>query len=675
MASFSFDVFSGDMIRALCSGAKLVLCPREWLLETEKLYKLMLVEKIDSADFVPGVFRNLVHYLERTKQNLHFMRLLVIGSDSLYVKEYEKFKRLCSPDTRLTNSYGVTEATIDSTYFESTKVNLPIDGTVPIGRPFTNTQIYILDRNLQPVPIGVEGELHIGGVGLARGYLNRPDLNEQKFIPNPFQRGGGSGEQGSRRAGREAKGDQASYSERLYKTGDLGRYLADGNIELLSRIDNQVKIRGFRIELGEIEAVLSPHPLVQESVVIAKENISAEKYLVAYLVPNIQGETLSEQVKQWENEQVTNWQKVYQESDIPATSTDLTFNITGWDNSYTGKPIPASEMREWVNNTVDRILALSPGRVLEIGCGTGLLLCRIAPHCQEYWGIGYSQPALQYVEQIKQVVPGLERVKLLYKLADDFEGILNHQFDTVIINSVVQYFPSADYFLRVLKGAMTAIGDRGTIFIGDVRSLPLLDAYHALVQLSRASKELTVEQWQQKVHQSVSAEEQLVIAPAFFLALQQHFPQITQIEFQLKRGHYHNELTQFRYDVTLHLGKSALTTAISWLDWQLDDLTLAKVHQRLLQEQPEMLGIRHIPNSRVQHAVQLREWLQNPPAAKTVGQMQQQLMQLPATGVEPEQFWELSKQVAYTMHVSWWDANQDGCYDVVFSRSEETKPN
>jgi len=134
MASFSFDVFSGDMIRALCSGAKLVLCPREWLLETEKLYKLMLVEKIDSAEFVPGVFRNLVHYLERTKQNLHFMRLLVIGSDSLYVKEYEKFKRLCSPDTRLINSYGVTEATIDSTYFESTKVNLPIDGTVPIGR-------------------------------------------------------------------------------------------------------------------------------------------------------------------------------------------------------------------------------------------------------------------------------------------------------------------------------------------------------------------------------------------------------------------------------------------------------------------------------------------------------------------------------------------------------------
>ena len=120
---------------------------------------------------------------------------------------------------------------------------------------------------------------------------------------------------------------------------------------------------------------------------------------------------------------------------------------------------------------------------------------------------------------------------------------------------------------------------------------------------------------------------------------------------------------------------AALTTAISWLDWQLDNLTLAKIHQRLLQEQPEMLGIRHIPNSRVQHSVQLREWLQNPSAAKTVGQLQQQLMQLPAIGVDPEQFWELSEQVAYTMHVSWWNASQDGCYDVVFSRSEVTKPN
>jgi amino acid adenylation domain-containing protein len=269
MASFAFDVFSGDVIRALCSGAKLVLCPREWLLEPDKLYKLMLVEKIDSAEFVPAVLRNLVEYLQRTQQNLHFMKLLVVGSDSLYVQEYQEFQRFCGEQTRLINSYGVTEACIDSTYFELGAGKLG-SGLVPIGRPFANTQVYILDRYLQLVPIGVAGELYIGGAGLAQGYLNRPDLTKEKFI---------------------------SYSPHnfiLYKTGDLARYLPDGNIELLGRIDDQVKIRGFRIELGEIEAVLSSHPQVQAAVVMLQELQTDNKSIVAYIVSGQQSLTTSE---------------------------------------------------------------------------------------------------------------------------------------------------------------------------------------------------------------------------------------------------------------------------------------------------------------------------------------------------------------------------------------------
>ena len=273
MASFSFDVFSGDLVRALCSGSKLVLCPREWLLVPEKLYGLMLEEEVDCAEFVPAVLRNLIEYLRTTKHNLNFMRLLVVGSDSWYVKEYEEFQHFCGHQTRLINSYGVSEVTIDSCYFENAKVNLPVDELVPIGRPFANTQIYILDRHLQPVSIGVPGELHINGVGLARGYLNRPDLTESKFISNPFSN---------------------EPSSRLYKTGDLARYLKDGNIELLGRIDNQVKIRGFRIELGEIEAVLTVHPKVREAVVIAREDKPGNKPLVAYIVPNVESPITSE---------------------------------------------------------------------------------------------------------------------------------------------------------------------------------------------------------------------------------------------------------------------------------------------------------------------------------------------------------------------------------------------
>ena len=187
MASFSFDVFSGDMVRALCSGGKLVICPREWLLQPEQLYQLMIEQEIDCAEFVPAVVNNLMEYLHETKKNLNFMRLLVVGSDSWYWEEYKKLQDLCGSHTRLINSYGVTEATIDSCYFENTGLDLPTPKLVPIGRSFNNTQVYILNEYLQPVPIGVPGELHIGGAGIARGYLNLSQLSAQKFITNPFE--------------------------------------------------------------------------------------------------------------------------------------------------------------------------------------------------------------------------------------------------------------------------------------------------------------------------------------------------------------------------------------------------------------------------------------------------------------------------------------------------------
>jgi len=267
MANFSFDVFSGDLIRALCSGGKLVLCPRDFLLDPQQLYELMLQQKIDCAEFVPVVLRNLIEYLEKTQQRLDFMRLVICGSDSWYGAEYQKFRDFVGVSTRLINSFGLTEATIDSSYFESATAELSAQQLVPIGRPLANTQLYILNSFLQPVPIGVPGELYVGGASLARGYYNRPQLTAERFIPNVFSHQMGA---------------------RMYKTGDLARYLPDGNIEFLGRIDHQVKICGFRIELGEIEALLGQHPQVRQVVVTAPEDELGNKQLVAYVVPEEQ---------------------------------------------------------------------------------------------------------------------------------------------------------------------------------------------------------------------------------------------------------------------------------------------------------------------------------------------------------------------------------------------------
>ena len=648
VANISFDAATFEIWGALLNGAKLVMINKETVLSPREFANSLQTEGITTLFLTTALFNQMAQSEPLAFQSLRF---LLFGGEAVDPRRVRQVLESGAPQ-QLLHVYGPTENTTFSTWYHIELVEQGAE-TIPIGCPIANTQTYILDRHLQPVPIGVPGELYVGGAGLFRGYLNRPDLSAERLISHPF-----SYEPG----------------QSLYKTGDLVRYLNDGNIEFLGRLDNQIKIRGFRIESGEIEAVLNLHPLVQESVVVAREDTPGDKRLVAYLVPVVQGEELPEEVYQWQSEYVNDWQKLYEQTyNQRQTSDDLKFNTIGWNSSYTGQPIPATEMLEWVNSTVARIQAQSPKRVLEIGCGTGLLLSRIANDCEQYWGTDYSEFALQYVERLKQAVPGLQHVKLLQRMADDFEGIPFAGFDTVVLNSVVQYFPSIDYLLNVLAGAVAALGDRGTIFVGDVRSLPLLDAHHASVALSRENEKLSQKQWQQQVHQNIAREEELVIDPALFVALQERFPQIQSVEIQPKRGRFDNELCQFRYDVTLHVGTSVSTSTsvIPWLDWQLDNLTLEQVHQKLVQ-QPEILGIRRVINQRVQRSLQTREFWQHPPLIETVGQLRQMLSQLPLDGIDPEECWQLGQQFDYSVDLSWWEGNLNGCYDVIFYRCTKT---
>ncbi len=259
MASFSFDVFAGDFMRALCSGGHLILCDRDTLLMPDQLYELLSHERIEAAEFVPAVLRALVDYLEKQGQKLDFMKLLICGSDSWTVEEYRRFRKICGSQTRLINSFGLSETTIDSSYYESTLEDLTGEGIVPIGRPFPGTSLYVLDTHCQLVPIGIVGELYVGGEGVARGYWNRPDLTTERFIDGPF-------------------------SERLYRTGDLARWLADGNLEYLGRADLQIKLRGHRIEPSEIEGQIESYPGIRQAIVTLNENASGISRLVAYIV-------------------------------------------------------------------------------------------------------------------------------------------------------------------------------------------------------------------------------------------------------------------------------------------------------------------------------------------------------------------------------------------------------
>ena len=278
MASFSFDVFTGDLVRGLCSGGTLVLVPRDLLLQPEALYELMRREHVTCAEFVPGVLRPLVQHLDDSGQKLDFMQVLACGSDSWYMGEYRRFLRFCGPDTRLVNSFGLTETTIDTCYYELPRetaggdgiVALSPDQIVPIGRPFANQRMYVLDPYGQPAPVGVPGELYIGGAGVARGYHRRPHLTAERFLPD---------------LGATADGvAPEARSSRMYRTGDLARYLPDGSVQFLGRADTQVKIRGYRIEPGEIEAALDRHEGIAACAVTAPADPRGQRRLVAYYV-------------------------------------------------------------------------------------------------------------------------------------------------------------------------------------------------------------------------------------------------------------------------------------------------------------------------------------------------------------------------------------------------------
>ncbi|MEM9485370.1 MAG: amino acid adenylation domain-containing protein, partial [Cyanobacteria bacterium P01_F01_bin.116] len=261
---FSFDVSVWEFFWPLLVGARLIVAKPEGHKNSAYLIDLIVQQQITTVHFVPSM---LAAFLQDPHiDQLKCLKRVICSGEALSGQLQQDF--FAHLDCELHNLYGPTEATIDVTAWHCQQ---PDSAVVPIGRPIANTQLYILDSDLQPVPVGVSGELHIGGAGLARGYLNRPELTQERFIENPFGQG------------------------RLYKTGDLARYRSDGAIDYIGRIDYQVKLRGFRIELGEIESVLTRQ--VQQCVAMVREDTPGNKRLVAYVVHALEGEFDGDRLK------------------------------------------------------------------------------------------------------------------------------------------------------------------------------------------------------------------------------------------------------------------------------------------------------------------------------------------------------------------------------------------
>ncbi|MCT7997189.1 amino acid adenylation domain-containing protein [Laspinema olomoucense] len=654
-ASISFDTSAEEIYTSLTCGATLVLRTDSMIQSIAGFLQQCQEWGITVLNLPTAYWHELTVRMAVEKLSLPpSVRLVIIGSEKALPERLKTWHHQVGQGVQLLNSYGPTETTIAAAKCDLSQVDAGNCREVPIGYPLTHTEIYVLDSHLQPVPIGVPGELHIGGKGLARGYLNRPELTSEKFIPHPFS---------------------SSPGDCLYKTGDLGRWLPDGKLEVIGRSDRQIKLRGYRIELSEIEAILAQHPAVWESVTVCREDISNLQQLVSYFVLNPQF-NFESQVSTLIEERLSQWQVVHDDENFNETDSqwDSTFNISGWYSSYTGLCIPELEMREWVNNTVNRILDLKPNRVLEIGCGTGLMLFKLASHCTQYWGSDFSPASLDHIrKQLAQPGQNLPQVKLLERMADNFDGIESNSFDAVIINSVIQYFPTVDYLLRVIEGTIDAVAPGGVIFLGDLRSYPLLEAFHTSIELYQAPASLSIDKLQQRIKKRLIEEEELAISPEFFHALKQLFPQIVRVEIQPKQGIYHNELNKFRYDVTLHLGPEipAVPQYSEW-DWQQQHLTLDSLRDRLHCDRPNILALRSIPNARVLADVKAVELLATPSDIQTVEGLQKAVKQaISGIGIDPENLAKLASELGYTTAFSWMNSSFDGSYDTLFIQQNE----
>ncbi|WP_344597521.1 amino acid adenylation domain-containing protein, partial [Actinomadura vinacea] len=610
-ASFSFDAALMDFAVVLAGGGTLVVATSRERTDLALLAAVIRDGGVVSASVAPSLLGSL------DPAGFADLTGLFVGSERVG----EQLVRSWAPGRRMFNGYGPTEITVISC---TEQVDPGAPGAPPIGGPLANTRAYVLDEQLNPVPMGVAGELYIGGVGVARGYGGRTALTAERFVADPF----------------------AADGSRLYRSGDRVRWRPGGRLEFLGRADDQLKVRGFRVEPGEIEAVLAAHPAVRSAVVTALDD-GGDRRLAAYVVPS--GDDGSAVEADGER-RVGEWLQVYDSMYRAGGEAGFGADFSGWNSSYTGAPIPLEEMRRWLDDAVQGIRSLRPARVLEIGVGSGLLLARLAPDCAEYWGTDFSAPAIDRLREQVAARPELAgRVVLRHQAADDFGGLPAGRFDTIVLNSVAQYFPGAGYLIDVLTRAVELLAPGGAVFVGDVRNRRTLRLLRTAAELRRAGAGASAAEVRRAVEHALMVEKELLVDPDFFAALAEVQPRVSGVDVRLQRGEHHNEMTRHRYDVILHtraeLADVSRVPAVGWGDDVRDLGGLAGV---LVARPPAPLRVTGMPNGRLAgESAATRALGEGLSPSEAAGLLAD------GSGIDPEVLHGLAAEAGYEAVVTW----------------------
>lgn len=626
--SYAFDFSVWEIFGALMYGGTLVVVPTAVARSAEDFYQLVCDEGVTVLNQTPSAFREFVAAEQRLARERDLsLRFVIFGGEALDFSGLESwFDRHGDRDPVLVNMYGITETTVHVTYRPVAWRDARGAGGSLIGRPIPGLDLHLLDDRLRPVPSGAVGEIFVGGAGVARGYASRPALTAQRFVPNPFT---------------------ATVGERLYRSGDLARQRSDGELQYLGRADHQVKVRGFRVELGEIAAVLEGHPEVSQAVVAVREDVAGDRRLVAYVVPTATTAGAPPEAA----ELTRDWRLTFDEMYRQGAGTDADFNTSGWNSSYTGQPLSADAMREWVDETVGRVAALGGRRTLEIGCGTGLLLFRLAATCERYVATDLSPEALRLVSA-GVLARGWSHVEVRHQEARDFQGIPKGEFDTIVLNSVAQYLPGMGYLREVIDGALDALAPGGCLVIGDVRNRRLQQAFHASVQRFRAGSTTPRDTLRERVRSGLAHDEELTIDPEAFPALAQEDPRVRHVDVHLKHGRALTEMNLFRYDVVVHTGVRH-SVEPSWMEWA-SAMTVDSIGSLLRESAGRGLAVAGIRNARLHDANATVTWLSGDEPTDA-----------PA-GLDPADLVTLARDLGFSARLSWAPDSSDGRFDACF---------
>lgn len=645
-AAAGFDVSLWQCLAPLLVGATVEVASDAVTHDPEALMAFVARRRLTIVELVPTMLRRLIEcddVVDGAGAWSESLRWLLSTGEALPVGLCRRWLTR-HPTVPVVNAYGPTECADDVTHHVLRSAP-PADATrIPIGHPIPGMKVYVLDGALRPVADGEPGELCVSGVGVARGYLHDPERTADAFRTVAFE--------------------PDAPAIRVYRTGDRGRRLSDGAFEWLGRFDDQVKIRGVRVEPAETEAALAAHPEVREVAVLARGDDDGSASLVAYVVRARQPDTAADatadlaRVGEWQRI----WDDTYARESAQAPSPD--FNTAGWRSRYTRRPIPDDEMRAWVDATVMRIRALAPRRVLEIGCGSGLVLRRLAPECERWLATDLSAEAVDYVRRHHVGAAGLRHVTVVQRPAHALPDLASLRPNVAVLNSVVQYFPSLGYLRGVLATVAASLADGGAIFVGDVRSFPLAHMLHVAVELGRAADACTAAELRARVARAAALESELLIDPAFFRSLADDHAD-ARVDVQLKRGQAQNELTRFRYDVTWRRDRDRIDAPDVARDWEGDRLLVTEVAALARTRPSATIALRGVPNPRLQRERCAADLVAAASAGTTVGDLRAELADRRCLdGVDPEELWAFEEAGTHEVVVTWSEAALDR-YDVV----------